>query len=183
MSDNKMTNDVDAPELGKGSELPPTPEGGQIVPTPADTVRTPDNDLRREENPSPEAPANSTDPSEDLPTDPPGDQDQDTFPRAYVEKLRQSEAKYRDRAGKSDELARRLHAALVAADGRLADPEDLEFNEDHLEDPDALAAAVADLITRKPGLRAQKITGDVGAGKRGSDPKPSMDLLNIIRGM
>lgn len=107
----------------------------------------------------------------------------ETFDRKYVEKLRKESAKYRERAGKADELSQRLHAALVAADGRLADPSDLEFNETHLEDPEALAAAVADLIGRKPGLRAQQLGGDVGAGKRGSTPKPPMDLLSIMRGM
>ena len=30
--------------------------------------------------------------------------------------------------------------------GQLADPTDLEFDEDHLDDPDALAAAVDDLL-------------------------------------
>lgn len=105
----------------------------------------------------------------------------ETFPRSYVEKLRKENAKYRERAQQSDELAHKLHTALVKLDGRLADPEDLEFNEDHLEDPDALAEAITDLVTRKPGLKAQQLAGDVGQGKRGSDPKPEVDLISIMR--
>lgn len=139
-------------------------QGVQIVDTPggaADTVRTPDDgDHGHDDNGS-----------------------EETFSRAYVEKLRKENAKYRERAGKTDELAHRLHTALVAADGRLADPADLEFNEEHLDDPEALAAAVAELIERKPGLRAQKLRGDVGAGDRGTRKSPPADLISLIRGL
>lgn len=114
----------------------------------------------------------------------------ETFSRSYVEKLRKESAKYRDRAKQVDEitaerdgLARRLHAALVASDGRLADPTDLEFDAAHLEDGQALSQAIGDLIARKPGLRARKIGGDVGAGKRGTPKTREVDLINIIRDM
>lgn len=110
-------------------------------------------------------------------------EDSEMFPRSYVEKLRKSEAGYRDKAKRAGELEKRLHAALVAKDGRLADPGDLEFNEEHLDDDDALAAAISELITRKPGLKAQQLRGDVGAGNRQSPKKPPMDLLSIIQGM
>lgn len=108
---------------------------------------------------------------------------EDTFPRSYVEKLRKSEAGYREKAKRAEELEKRLHAALVAKDGRLADPGDLEFNPEHLDDEEALAAAISELITRKPGLRAQQLRGDVGAGTRGGKPKPPMDLLEIMKGL
>lgn len=110
-------------------------------------------------------------------------EEQQTFPRSYVEKLRKESAGYRERAGKVDALEQQLHAALVRLDGRLADPADLEFNPEHLEDGDALAAAVTALVERKPGLKAQKFSGDAGAGKRGSGKKPPADLISIIRGM
>src|SRR4249919_3487527 len=70
----------------------------------------------------------------------------ETFPRSYVEELRAENQRYRERGKRADELARRLHTALVAATGRLADPSDLPFDEAHLADPDALAAAVDDLL-------------------------------------
>lgn len=110
-------------------------------------------------------------------------EDSEMFPRSYVEKLRKSEAGYREKAKRADELEKRLHAALVAKDGRLADPGDLEFNSEHLDDVDALAGAISELITRKPGLKAQQLRGDVGAGNRQSPKKPPMDLLSIIKGM
>lgn len=115
-----------------------------------------------------------------------GDHDsdeQDTFDRAYVEKLRKENAKYRDRAKRTDELAHRLQVALVAADGRLADPEDLDYAEEYLDDPEALTEAITDLIKRKPGLRSRKFTGDVGAGDRGSKHKAPVDLLQIMKSM
>lgn len=107
---------------------------------------------------------------------------EETFPRATVEKLRRENAKYRARAKRTDELAQRLQNALVALDGRLADPEDLPFNEDFLEDPDALKAAIDQLVEHKPGLRAVRPVGDVGQGKRGNSAGDSTNLLQIIRG-
>lgn len=109
--------------------------------------------------------------------------EQDTFDRSYVEKLRKENAKYRDRAKRTDELAHRLQTALVAADGRLADPEDLPYEDAYLDDPEALQDAITDLIRRKPGLRSRKFTGDVGAGDRGSKHKAPVDLLQIMKSM
>ena len=80
----------------------------------------------------------------------------ETFPRAHVEELRRESQRYRERAIKAEQLAdkhaHRLHTELVRATGKLADPTDLPFDEAHLDDPDALAAAVEDLLTRKPHL-------------------------------
>ncbi|WP_252980167.1 hypothetical protein [Mycobacterium riyadhense] len=54
---------------------------------------------------------------------------ENTFSREYVKELREESKGHRLRAdaaeGRADELAKRLHAALVAATGRLADPADL----------------------------------------------------------
>ena len=88
----------------------------------------------------------------------------ETFPREYVEKLRDENAKYRQRAGQSDDLAKRLHLELVKATGRLADPTDLPFDDAHLSDPDALTAAVEALLAAKPHLTSRKPTGDIGQG-------------------
>ena len=46
----------------------------------------------------------------------------------------------------------------------MADPTDLEFDEDHLDDPDALAAAVDDLLACKPQLASRRPTGEIGQG-------------------
>lgn len=105
---------------------------------------------------------------------------QDTFSRDYVEKLRQENGKYRQRAQRTDELAHRLHTALVAATGRLADPTDLEFSEDHLEDPQALDAALEALLTSKPHLAPRRPRGDVGQGIT-SGSSDTVDLAGILR--
>lgn len=105
----------------------------------------------------------------------------EVFPAKVVKDLRKENAKYRERAQKADDLAHRLHVALVGATGKLADPTDLEFDEAHLEDPDALAAAVDDLLARKPHLRARRVAGDVGQGNRGKTGG-GPDLLEAMRG-
>lgn len=105
----------------------------------------------------------------------------EVFPAKVVKDLRKENARYRERAQKADTLAQRLHTALVGATGKLADPTDLEFDEAHLEDPDALAAAVDDLLARKPHLRARRVAGDVGQGNRGKTGN-GPDLLEAMRG-
>ena len=102
----------------------------------------------------------------------------DTFPRDYVEKLRDESAKYRQRAGKADDLARRVHRLQVEATGLLADPDDFEFNEDHLDDPDALTAAIEDLLARKPHLAARRPRGNIG---QGIPDAGTTDLASILR--
>ncbi len=104
----------------------------------------------------------------------------ETFPRCYVEDLRQENGKYRQRAQRADELAHRLHTELVRVTGRLADPTDLEFDEKHLDDPDALVAAVDDLLTRKPHLASRRPVGEIGQGA--SPPvASSVDLAALLR--
>ncbi len=114
-----------------------------------------------------------------------GDADQadddtaETFPRDYVEKLRKEAADARVKAKRADDLAARLHTALVAATGRLADPSDLPFDEAHLEDADALTAAVDALVTAKPHLASRRPFGAIG---QGATPSPAgVDLAGILR--
>ena len=107
-------------------------------------------------------------------------EEQDTFPREYVEKLRDENAKYRQRAQKSDELAHRLHRALVEADGRLADPTDLNYAEEHLEDAESLSEAIGELLRAKPHLAARKPAGNIGQGAHGTHPG-AVDLAGLLR--
>ena len=113
---------------------------------------------------------------EDTPSvEAPDGADGDLFPRAYVEELREESRTRRQEAqaarAEADETAatlldtqRRLHALLVGATGRLADPDDLPFDAAHLDDEDALAAAISDLLARKPHLASRRTRGDVGQG-------------------
>lgn len=142
------------------------------------------------DSPPPEATENDENPGADVntppepveaPQPPEGSaEDADTFSREYVESLRAENARYRQRAQRADELAHRLHAELVRATNRLADPTDLDYSEEHLSDPGALRAAVDDLLTAKPHLRKPASpSGDVGQGRRGTAEPAS--LLSILK--
>ena len=103
----------------------------------------------------------------------------ETFPREYVAKLRDESAKYRQRAAKSDELAQRLHTALVSATGRLADPSDLPYDEANLDDAEALERAISELLSRKPHLASRRVAGDVGQGALGGSG--GVSLAGLLR--
>ncbi|OBF39231.1 hypothetical protein A5724_08820 [Mycobacterium sp. ACS1612] len=125
--------------------------------------------------------AAEVDPPETVNTD---EENADTFSRSYVEKLRDENAKLRVRGQRADELAHRLHTELVRATGRLADPADLEFDPtrdaDLLDDPEALNAAIEELLQQKPHLRSRKPIGDIGQGVRGTAKEP-VNLLGILK--
>ena len=106
--------------------------------------------------------------------------DAQTFPRAYVEKLRQEAADARVRAKRADELARELFTARVAATGRLADPNDLPFDDALLADMPALEAAIDELVADHPHYAARRPRGDVGQGTTGSDGG-TVDLAGLLR--
>ncbi|WP_374158772.1 hypothetical protein ACEWX3_04630 [Mycobacterium sp. G7A2] len=125
--------------------------------------------------------ADDTDTEAETPAEETEADTEETFPRSYVERLRRESAGYRERATKGDTYAQRLHTELVRATGKLADPTDLPFDEAHLDNRDALTAAVNDLLDRKPHLASRRPTGDIGQGVvsgRGSN----VDLAAILRG-
>ncbi|BAX92046.1 hypothetical protein [Mycobacterium shigaense] len=111
--------------------------------------------------------------------------DADQFPRDYVERLRKESAGYRDKAktaeGRSDELARQLFAARVAATGLLADPRDLPFDANWLDSETELRGAIAALLDDKPHLKARNVTGDIGQGRRG-EAAAKVNLIGLLRG-
>lgn len=113
------------------------------------------------------------------------DAEPDTFDRPYVEKIRKESAGYRDRAktaeARVDELARALFTARVAATGKLADPTDLAFDAEALDDSDKLVAAIETLTETKPHLKARKPIGTVGQGIKG-DTSPVFSLLDRLKG-
>jgi len=126
-----------------------------------------------ETNPAPE------EPTVEEPVEEPTDEEQDTFPREYVEKLRDENAKYRQRAQKADDLARRLHNALTEATGRLQDASDLPYDESHLDDPEALETAISELLAKKPHLGSRKPAGNIGQGA--SNTTDTIDLAAMLR--
>ena len=105
-------------------------------------------------------------------------EDADTFPREYVEKLRRESAGYRDN---NNELSKRLHAALVAATGRLADPTDLPYSVEHLKSTETLTGAIDALLEAKPHLKARRIAGSVGQGNQGGTNSAPTSFADLLR--
>ena len=117
--------------------------------------------------------------------------DAETFPRAYVEKLRKENKGYRDRAKTAEErateleqsndaLARQLFTAKVAATGKLADPADLAYDADLMDDPDKLTAAVDSLIEAKPHLKLVKFEPPAQRQK-GIKVKDTAELVEALQ--
>ncbi|MFQ2875105.1 hypothetical protein ACLILY_07115 [Mycobacterium sp. MS3] len=119
-------------------------------------------------------------PATEIPDEPQSEAEPETFPRSYVEELRQENGRYRQRAQQADQYAQRLHTELVRATGQLADPTDLPFDADHLDDPDKLASAITDLLARKPHLANRRPMGDIGQGAV-SGTAANVDLAAILR--
>ena len=142
----------------------------------------PQGDEVTHDNPIDEGPASNAHPEETQETVENESEEtaENTFPREYVEKLRAENAENRVKAKKADDYAQRLHTALTAATGRLADPSDLPFEESHLEDPEALETAITDLLTKKPHLATRRPTGDIGLGVHGDSPDTT-NLAGLLR--
>lgn len=119
-----------------------------------------------------------------------GDDDQqagDTFPRPYVERLRARSAGYRARAkqaeGRTGELERALFTERVARLDILADPTDLPYDAELLEDPDALAEAVRQLVKDRPHYRRRGTLDGAGTGSRDrAGTSDGVSLTGIMRG-
>jgi hypothetical protein len=67
--------------------------------------------------------------------------------------------------------------------GRLADPSDLDYDEAHLTDPDALNAAIDALLRAKPHMASRiPVPGtNIGQGQQGSPVAPKPSLIDAIR--
>lgn len=104
----------------------------------------------------------------------------ETFPRAYVEKLRAEAAEARNKAKRVDALAREVFVSRVAATHRLADPADLPFDEAILDDPARLDAALDELLAAHPHYAARTPRGSVGQGTV-SGASSTVDLAGMLR--
>jgi hypothetical protein len=112
------------------------------------------------------------------------EQQPETFSREYVEGLRSEAAGHRTRAKTAEALAARLTTAYAAATGRLADPTDLAYSDDLLDDdglvdPAKVTVAVDALLAAKPHLMSRRPSGDVG---QGAQPDPAeVSLAGLLR--
>ena len=113
-------------------------------------------------------------------------QDGDTFPRPYVERLRSRSAGYRTRAtaaeGRVSELEQALYTERVRALDVLADPTDLPYDPEALDDPDAPRAAVDELVAKRPHLRRRGVAGGNTGHREQHDGTEPVSLLGLMRG-
>jgi len=129
-----------------------------------------------------------TEPTDETPDDsaaPEGTEDTDEAISLDAARKLRSEAKtLRDRAktaeATADNLARRLHLALVEADGRLVNATELPYRPEHLEDPQTLTVAIDALLEDRPYLKARKLSGDIGQGRHGETVAPK-DFSALFR--
>lgn len=112
------------------------------------------------------------------------DESEQSYPQSYVDQLRGKQRRYRHRAKAAERraelLARELFRSRVADTGLLADPEDLAYSDELLDDGDALRAAVQQLVSDKPHLAARRVRGDIGQHDRG-DRHAGESLAGIMR--
>lgn len=111
---------------------------------------------------------------------------QDQFPRPYVERLRARSAGYRARAKTAEDRAAELEGALfterVRALDVLADPTDLPYDAELLDDADALREAVTELVGKRPHLRRRGVAGGETGARERTDTTETTSLLGIMRG-
>ncbi|MCT1986879.1 hypothetical protein M3C61_07575 [Dermacoccus abyssi] len=135
-----------------------------------------------------EAPTDSQSSSE-VETEATEGDEQDTFDRAYVEKLRAEAAEHRVKAKEAQEAldaAESRYRALAVesgASGVLKRPDALEWRDDWLgedgtADLDAIRAAATQYANDYP--HAAVVSGDVGQGYRG-DAVAGVDLAGMLR--
>lgn len=136
-----------------------------------ETEETVDAPVSDQEVTEPQEPAESLEEPENGAGDPTEgtEEEPDTFPREYVEKLRKEAADNRVKAKRVDELEARLFNTIVAGTGRLADPTDLPFNPELLDTEDGIDNAISELLQKKPHLASRKPRGDIGQGAKKSE--------------
>ena len=75
-----------------------------------------------------------------------------------------------------------MFTARLAALDMLADPSDMTFDPELLDEPDALAQAVAELVKRKPHLAKRLASGDIGQGAGAGGNPGDVSLVSLING-
>lgn len=134
-------------------------------------------------NPPEDSPASESEP-EELP------EGQESFDRAYVEKLRKEAGDYRVKAKKADEAVARLldNAIERATNGVLADSSDLlahvdpaeMLDDDGYPDEKAITARARELVKSKPHLGDRRPTGEIDQGAT-EEPEAVESLASILR--
>lgn len=131
-----------------------------------------DDSTNEEVTISTEVETHHVNPANDSNEDTTPDQGEKSERDKYISELRAEAKKYRLRAKDRDAVAHRLHTELVRGTGRLVDPSDLPFRDEHLADTDAMTEAIDELLRRKPHL-----------GKRTPASSPGQGITNKTEGV
>src|SRR5690625_4447696 len=90
----------------------------------------------------------------------------DTFPRSYVQRLRERSNGYRlqlrERESEVDKLQRQLFAERLQRLDLVVDHDAVPYDPALLDDDDALQEHVEGLLSAKPYLRKRKVSGNIG---------------------
>lgn len=128
-----------------------------------------DDDAQRAPDEHPSSAQRDDDQGDDQRNDDEGDDDQrddDTFPRSYVQRLRERSNGYRlqlrERESDVDTLQRQLFAERLQRLDLVIDHDAVPYNPALLDDDDALQEHVEELLAAKPYLRKRKVSGNIG---------------------
>lgn len=108
----------------------------------------------------------------------------DTFPRSYVQRLRERSNGYRlqlrERESDVAALQRQLFAERLQRLDLVVDADAVAFDPALLDEPNALQEHVEQLLDAKPYLRKRKVSGNIGQHSNTSD-KGGFSLLDAMR--
>lgn len=108
----------------------------------------------------------------------------DTFPRSYVQRLRERSNGYRlqlrERESDVAALQRQLFAERLQRLDLVVDVDAVAFDPALLDEPNALQEHVEQLLDAKPYLRKRKVSGNIGQHSNTSD-KGGFSLLDAMR--
>src|SRR5690625_386213 len=109
----------------------------------------------------------------------------DTFPRSYVQRLRERSNGYRlqlrERESEVDKLQRQLFAERLQRLDLVVDHDAVPYDPALLDDDDALQEHIEGLLAAKPYLRKRKVSGNIGQHSSNGVGGSSVSLMDKLR--
>src|SRR5690625_2805680 len=109
----------------------------------------------------------------------------DTFPRSYVQRLRERSNGYRlqlrERESEVDKLQRQLFAERLQRLDLVVDHDAVPYDPALLDDDDALQEHIEGLLADKPYLRKRKVSGNIGQHSSNGVGGSSVSLMDKLR--
>src|SRR5690625_121873 len=158
-------------------ETPPPPE---TPPTPGDNVsrETQRDDDQRDDDQRDDDQRDDDQRDDDQ-------RDDDTFPRSYVQRLRERSNGYRlqlrERDSEVETLQRQLFAERLQRLDLVIDHDAVPYDPALLDDDDALQEHIEGLLADKPYLRKRKVSGNIGQHSSNGVGGSSVSLMDKLR--